>query len=234
MKDRERAAMQDADDLEGRCLRAVRELGAAANVRIEYEYVSPSTATSEEVDLTLRELDAIGRLHLESALRHQFFVPREVHVLWESEDHPTLGGEFQLHSTVDSASHPEYVPTDVNLKPRRQKILSELRAIDSLPQSGMGAVAGVRLAAEPPFEMWYYSKTERMFQKLNLSPSDYLETVLATKGTTGWQYLFADVDFKDSWLEEVGSDLQTMLETFPALFPEYDYEPLRARLEARL
>ncbi|MDF3143921.1 MULTISPECIES: hypothetical protein [unclassified Streptomyces] len=234
MKDRERAAMQDADDLERRCLRAVRELGEEANVRIEYEYVSPSAATSEEVDLALRELDANGRLHLESALHHQFFVPREVHVLWESEDHPTLGGEFQLHSTVDSASHPEYVPRDVNLKPRRQKILSELRAIDSLSQSGMGAVAGVRLAAEPPFEMWYYSKTERMFQKLNLSPSGYLETVLATKGTTGWQYLFADVDFKDSWLEEVGSNLQTMLETFPTLFPEYDYEPLRARLEARL
>lgn len=234
MNDCERAAVQGADDIEACCLRAVRELGEVANVRIEYEYVSPSAVTTEEVDVALRELDANGRLHLESALSHQFFVPREVHVLWESEDHPTLGGEFQLHSTVDSASHPEYVPMDVTLKPRRQKILSELRAVDSLSQSGMGAVAGVRLAAEPPFEMWYYSRTERMFQKLNLSPSDYLQTVLATKGTTGWQYLFADVDFKDSWLEEVGGDLRTMLDTFPALFPEYDYEPLRARLEARL
>lgn len=226
--------MQDADDLEERCLRAVRELGEAANVRIEYEYVSPSAVTSEEVDVALRELDADGRLHVESALRHQFFVPREVHVLWQSEDHPTLGGEFQLHSTVDSARHSEYAPTDFSLKPRRRKILSELRAIDSLSQSGMGAMAGVRLAAEPPFETWYYSRTERMFRKLSLSPSDYLETVLATKGATGWQYLFADVDFKDSWLEEVGGDLRTMMDTFPALFPEYDYEPLRARLEARL
>lgn len=58
--------------------------------------------------------------------------------------------------------------------------------------------------------------------------------MLVTKGTAGWQYLFADVDFKSPWMQEVGSELKTMLATFPALFPQYDYAPLRARLEARL
>lgn len=162
--------MQDVDDLEKRGLQAVQELRAAAGVRLEYEHISPSASTPEEVDTALRDLDANGQLHMESSLRHPFFVRREIHVMWLSEDHPALGGEFHLHSTIDSAGHPEYVPEDVNLNSSHQRILCELRAIDSVSHLGIGAVAGVRLAAEPPLEMWYYCNTQHTFQKLDIGP----------------------------------------------------------------
>lgn len=62
----------------------------------------------------------------------------------------------------------------------------------------------------------------------------YLAALLVTKGTYGWQYLFADVSLADDIHHHTVENARRMLEVFPRLFPGYDYAPLAARLEARL
>lgn len=234
MENRDGIAMQSTYAFEERCLRAVRELREASPVELEYEYAAEAHAEPGDVDATLRNLAAERGVNLEAVLRHGFFSPREVHVQWRMDDHPTLGGEFQLHNMIDSLSHPEYVPEDLNLAPHEQEVMFDLRAVDSVTHLGIGAVAGIRLAAGPPFEMWFYDNSQHSLVKLDIGLTDYLDTVLATKGAAGWQYLFADVDFRVPWMMEVGNELQMILSLFPEIFPHYDYAPLRARLEERL
>ncbi|MEV6875152.1 hypothetical protein [Amycolatopsis sp. NPDC051128] len=55
-----------------------------------------------------------------------------------------------------------------------------------------------------------------------------------TKGTSGWQLLFADVSLRGDEFDWVVDGLRSMLKTFPDLFPKHDCEPLTRRLEERL
>lgn len=62
---------------------------------------------------------------------------------------------------------------------------------------------------------------------------EYLDALLVTKGTYGWQYLYTDVSLGRGF-GGVRRYLQGMIELFPEIFPNHDYSPLVERLEARL
>ncbi|AOS64546.1 hypothetical protein [Actinoalloteichus hymeniacidonis] len=56
--------------------------------------------------------------------------------------------------------------------------------------------------------------------------------MLPTKGTYGWQFLFADISLRRGDFHEVAGYLQGMVDVFPELFPG-DYTELRDRLAER-
>ncbi|MET7622691.1 hypothetical protein [Streptomyces sp. NPDC005408] len=113
-------------------------------------------------------------------------------------------------------------------------MLPELRIFDQAPFGGAGQATGLRV---PPkgdrLEIWHYVSTCTELHRLNLDYGTYLETLLITKGAWGWQYLFADVDLTGREYHDAASNLAAMFEAFPVLFPDHDYEPLRARWRER-
>ncbi|MEV0701148.1 hypothetical protein AB0I53_25015 [Saccharopolyspora sp. NPDC050389] len=81
--------------------------------------------------------------------------------------------------------------------------------------------------------MWFDTTTEG-HHRLDLDYAGYLEALRITKGTFGWQFLFADVSLSDDEFDVTCQFMEIMLDVFPKLFPEHDYEPLRARLAERV
>ncbi|WP_328938937.1 hypothetical protein OG288_33495 [Streptomyces tauricus] len=115
-----------------------------------------------------------------------------------------------------------------------RQLYSELRVIDHHPGSGTGTFAALRIKPDMPLpEVWFHDFRVGMF-KMDIDYCEYLEALAVTKGTFGWQYLYCDVSLGGSEFRQVAHDLEDMLVVFSELFPEYDYAPLRERLEERL
>lgn len=94
---------------------------------------------------------------------------------------------------------------------------------------------------DAPLEIWYSALADigdepypPGYIKMEITYCEYLDALLLTKGTYGWQYLYADISLRRSDFQEVFGYLRDMLELFPVEFQQYDYAPLRQRLEARL
>ncbi|QIP88024.1 hypothetical protein GLX30_32915 [Streptomyces sp. Tu 2975] len=121
-------------------------------------------------------------------------------------------------------------------------LYEQFRVVDSTPVAATGQFTAVRVQpGVAPLELWYYDMDlntvegrDRQYVRLELTYPDYLDALLLTKGTFGWQYLFADVSLRSEGFERVLFSLRSMVEAFPRLFPDHDYSDLRARLEARL
>ncbi|MET9424695.1 hypothetical protein ABZY06_28865 [Streptomyces sp. NPDC006540] len=155
---------------------------------------------------------------------------------------PEFSGEFSLSHLFDVFSQPPNPWASMEPTEFRKEFVGSLKCIDSSPISGSGRMSFLR--AQPhtnPWEIWYQGMAGTGgepyppgYVKLEISYSQYIETLAITKGTSGWQYLFADISLSDSSWRHAREPLQAMLDVFPELFPEYDYAPLRARLEARL
>ncbi|MFJ8938216.1 hypothetical protein ACIRL0_21245 [Streptomyces sp. NPDC102365] len=122
-----------------------------------------------------------------------------------------------------------------------RELLAGLRMIDSAPRRATGEAAFIRLEPhKETLEIWYqdrYLFDERNntqgFLRMELDYCEYLETLRLTKGAFGWQLLFIDASLRAPGFRAHVENLTNMLDVFPAAFPEYDYTPLRDRLEAR-
>jgi hypothetical protein len=69
---------------------------------------------------------------------------------------------------------------------------------------------------------------------MDIDYCQYLRTLAITKGTYGWQKLCRDIaSLDEDDMSGIRADMAEMLEVFPALFPDHDYEPLRIRLAER-
>ncbi|MEU0250214.1 hypothetical protein ABZ192_39110 [Streptomyces sp. NPDC006235] len=151
-----------------------------------------------------------------------------------------IHGEFFLRSIHDILSQPEG-PADPVESEFQRTFLSELRVMDQTPRSGAGMLTYLRLKpGSSPLEIWYSdiaaigaSPYPLGFIKMDITYSEYLDALLLTKGTYGWQYLYTDISLADGFSETV-EYLEGMLSLFPRIFPNYDYSDLRTRLEARL
>lgn len=124
----------------------------------------------------------------------------------------------------------------------QRDFVRQLRYIDSSYRSGVGSMTYLRMApGTSPLEVWHFDLARiggdpypNGYVRLDLTFQQYMEALLITKGTRGWQYLFADVSFRDRALGNIGDSVRNMLEVFPGLFPEHEYTPLRQRWEERL
>ncbi|MEV0703274.1 hypothetical protein AB0I53_35880 [Saccharopolyspora sp. NPDC050389] len=145
-----------------------------------------------------------------------------------------LTGEFSLvHLGAAMFQTAEDLETEYGSE-FEERLCEELRPFDEHPKGGGGTLAGLRIqpgVGSP--EVWYYNGTSE-FYKLDLDFCEYLDAVLVTKGTYGWQYLFADVDGQNDDFQFAVENLQNMLQVLPEIFPGRDYEPFRNRLAARL
>ncbi|MFJ9415743.1 hypothetical protein ACIRPT_16435 [Streptomyces sp. NPDC101227] len=144
-----------------------------------------------------------------------------------------LTGEFTIRHLLTSTAI-EAPGIDWGDSPSERQLYSELRVIDHHPGCGTGTFAALRIQPDVPLpEVWYHDFRIGAF-KMDIDYCDYLEALIITKGIFGWQYLFSDVSLGDDDFARTANDLRNALTVFPELFPEYDYAPLRARLEARL
>lgn len=162
---------------------------------------------------------------------------------WRSVDpnHPELNGEFRVRNIFKAFLRPAPDLAWEKAPEEEKKLVAEFRTIDDTPRSATGLLTAVRVQPQVnPLELWYYDKDlsrypghETDYIRLDLDYSEYMRVLPVTKGTFGWQYLYADVSLHGLG-SQVVENLQTMLEVFPRVFPEYDYSDLRTRLEARL
>ncbi|MER7078064.1 hypothetical protein SAMN02982929_03285 [Saccharopolyspora kobensis] len=154
---------------------------------------------------------------------------------WRASDEAAgLAGEFRLPYFFGALFEPapplawEGTPDD------ERELLAQFREIDGHPRAGTGLIAAVRV--EPhrtPLEIWVWDARIGPLQ-MDLDYLGYLEALALTKGTFGWQYLFTRASLASVDFRHTAKDMATMLRVFPELFPNHDYAPLRARLEARL
>ncbi|MBD0840629.1 hypothetical protein [Streptomyces sp. TRM68416] len=152
----------------------------------------------------------------------------------EDED-PLFAGEFDVIPLLRAIGDTAPLDRYPDPSPEDRQFLSELRDFDVHSLSGTGQVASLRIRpgiVHNP-EIWF-SDRSRGIHRLDLDLCGYLDALRVTKGTFGWQYLYADVSLAEDPFTGQARHLTEMLQVFPDLFPAHDYTDLRARLEHRL
>lgn len=144
-----------------------------------------------------------------------------------------LSGEFSLTYLLDAIGNPPPRLTREKTSESERQLFSEFRVIDETPSGGAGKLASIRVRDDTsPPEIWFFDVTRGTY-KLDLDYCGYMESLLLTKRTYGWQYLFVEFPLHGSEFQSVVKDLKLMLRIFPNVFPG-DYAPLRTRLSERL
>ncbi|SEC35076.1 hypothetical protein SAMN04489727_3439 [Amycolatopsis tolypomycina] len=145
-----------------------------------------------------------------------------------------FGGEFFVQNIRAALAAPP-PPLWYDPSPEELRFSSGLRVAD-LSCTGSAWLTAIRVEPGAAHgELWFdFDRKLPGYRKLDIGYAGYLAALQVTKGTSGWQLLFTDVSLRDDEFDWVVEGLQAMLETFPDLFPGYDYEPLRRRLEERL
>ncbi|MFE4020542.1 hypothetical protein ACFXPZ_24580 [Streptomyces sp. NPDC059101] len=154
---------------------------------------------------------------------------------------PEIYGEFNLPHLYFALTREPPQHNDLATEAERS-LFAELRTIDSAPIRATGESAFIRIEPQKnPLEIWYQDRylfdevhCTQGVRRMNLDYCAYLDALLMTKGAFGWHLLFVDVSLQGDAFRPHVENLQRMLETFPALFPQHDYAGLRARLEERL
>ncbi|MFJ5222748.1 hypothetical protein [Streptomyces sp. NPDC088400] len=171
---------------------------------------------------------------LAPGLQECYFPYRNMALHWRAADSGTpLFGEFDVMSIVTSPDR--RVPVDDLARDDDDRaLLSELRVLDDISLGGEGRLATMRyhVGVTSP-DIWFLDRYHA-YIRLDLDYRAYLDNLLVTKGVTGWQYLFADVDLSDREYRYILENIRAMLRIFPEEFPDHNYDPLAARLEARL
>ncbi|MFI7449647.1 hypothetical protein ACIBQX_19280 [Nonomuraea sp. NPDC049714] len=117
----------------------------------------------------------------------------------------------------------------------KMEVLGQLRILDQEPMAGTARLSALRLTpgGDDP-QVWLYDMNHERLELLDLDYAGYLENLLVTKGAYQWQYLFAEVNFKEPEFHDTARHLSEVLRICPEMFPGHDYAPLQERLEARL
>ncbi|MGW4499104.1 hypothetical protein ACWENR_10880 [Micromonospora sp. NPDC004336] len=229
--------MAAGGDVESLIRSAIEELGNTNDISVERRPPDPGYTPPPDRASAFREIVAKTSSHLDS-LEPWYFESKEFHVNWQLSDTggegPLVVGEFCLQNLHRALTAWQVPLEDVNLAADKRKILAELKVIDDTPYQGAGRLTGLRVTAgaiEP--ELWYYDMSTSRLERLDLNYGAYIRSLLITKGTSGWQYLFADVDLTESWIQDDVLMFGEMLRLFPRMFPNHQYAELQERLEAR-
>ncbi|MCW7988761.1 hypothetical protein XF35_26765 [Streptomyces platensis subsp. clarensis] len=223
---------------EQRWIAALDELRNCADLHVTRDHQDgPDTDAPDARSVfgTLAEQDGVA---LDPALQACYLRFDGLGACWgfgEEESDPLFAGEFNLLPLVQAVRQQPPIERYPYASPPQQEIVAELRDFDGTPMTGAGHVTSLRIkrgGVHNP-EIWF-SDNPLGFHRLDIDLCGYLDALRVTKGTFGWQYLFTDVSFADENYEVTAEFLTEMLDVFPELFPQHDYAPLRARLEARL
>jgi hypothetical protein len=159
----------------------------------------------------------------------------EIGSQWETvEPYAFVSGEFYLTPVVQAVNG-EAPDFSSSLHSDSDRALgTELRIIDEAPFTGSGSYTALRLqagVANP--EIWYADHRQGLW-RMDLDYCEYLRVLTVTKGSFDWQHLFTDAPLNDSEFRRTVRRLTNMLDALPRVFPDHDYEPLRARLTERV
>lgn len=226
----------DADNLpypfEERCARALEELRRSSGLTVGETGFGEIPRLLDDPAFVFESLADDDGLPFSHAVQQYFFRFGDIEAHWSSpQENSELSGEFHLTHLYSTSlmSHTWEGSDD-----RERALYQELRIFDDTPRTGTGYLAALRAprgTTDP--EIWFFDMHQGAME-MDLDYGTYLDTLLITKGTIGWQYLFCDTGMPDAGFAPVAKGLKEMLEVFPTLFPDHDYTDLRARLEERL
>lgn len=218
---------------EGRLLQAVNEVCESPDFDVEYKNVGPGAPGYDPSRLF--ESMAERGFPLSERIRRAYFPYRNVALQWRyGEGDESIVGEFDVMNIDASSEEPLDDVEDFANSESGLALLSELSVLDDVSRGGGGELAAVRFVqgVSSP-EIWYINRSN-VLVRLDLDYRDYLDNLCIMKGAMGWQYLFAEVVTGDREYDARMGYLKGVLEVLPRYFPNYDYAPLVARLEARL
>jgi len=175
-------------------------------------------------------------------LRHALRFSAVSSCWWSIGEDSPVGGEFRVIHLYDVLLRDPPPVALSGASESEYKLFRDLRMIDHTPYAGAGMMVYLRIRpGSGEFELWYMDvdligsvQYPRGYARMDLSYCDYLDALLITKGTFGWQYLYTDVSLRDEIFRAKVDRLRGMLDIFPKIFPEYDYSPLVERLAERL
>ncbi|MGP4019562.1 hypothetical protein [Saccharopolyspora sp. 5N708] len=228
--------LSELTDYERRYVGMLDELSRAPEVEVLHEQRGPVEREVGDAAATLTLIaEEFPGVALDPTLDRCFLRFEAVSGHWGIERGDMyLTGEFSVrHLGAAMFATAEDLETEESTEFEAQ-LCEELRPFDEHPKGGGGTLAGLRIqpgVASP--QVWFYNGTSSFYQ-LDLDYCEYLDALLVTKGTYGWQYLFADVDGRNMDFQFAAEGLRNMLRVFPEIFPDYDYEPFQARLAERL
>ncbi|MFE1310370.1 hypothetical protein [Streptomyces sp. NPDC058755] len=221
-------------EAERRFLGLLDELSEAPGVDVLHEERGPVDEYIGDADEAFQLLtDELG-ISLDASLRRVYLRFKGLSSHWAVERPDLyLTGEFSLHHIAAAMLIPGVEPAVDEPSEQEERLCAELRPFDEHLRGGGGTLSALRVTEGSTVpEVWYHHATRGTF-RMDIGYPEYLETLLVTKGTYGWQYLFTDVRFGDIDFQGAAENIQNMLQVFPEIFPDHDYSGLRARLEAR-
>ncbi|MEU5536820.1 hypothetical protein [Streptomyces sp. NPDC020362] len=226
--------MPELTDAERRYLGLVDELNAAPGVDVFYEERGPVDEYVGDADEAFQLVAEEVGITLDASLRPVYLRFDGLSSHWAIERPDLyLTGEFSLRHVAAAMMVAGVEPAVDEPSEQDERLCAELYSFDEHPRGGGGTLAALRFPQGSTVpEVWYHHLTRGTF-RMDIGYPEYLETLLVTKGTHGWQYLFTDVRFGDIDFQGAAENLQNMLRVFPEIFPGHDYSGLRARLEAR-
>ncbi|MCP2165667.1 hypothetical protein [Goodfellowiella coeruleoviolacea] len=221
------------------------ELRGCPAIEVFEDSIMPVTLVAADAAEACAEIERRFGVSLDPAFQRSHLRFSMLGCAWQTVDPwpeqarwPEVHGEFYLSELCSVFENGSPVrPGDgwYWSTPEEHQLLSEFRLFDGSAYGGTGFHGALRIqpGVRNP-EIWY-SHVKRGHWRLDLDYRGYLDALRVTRGTYGWQYLFADEDalVGDDCEFEV-ENLTAMLDVFPEWFPEHDYAPLHERLARRL
>jgi hypothetical protein len=217
-----------------RCTTMMRELSTCEDLSVE---IRPALVAADELPDARAARESLAKCFssaIVAELLEYYVRVEEVHASWEATSGSSPQGEICLSNLVTSVTQWHPPLEDPALTRSEQGVLAELKVVDEQPYAGIGTATGLRItsrSSQP--EIWFYDSSRSRLELLDLDYGTYLEKALVTKGTFGWQYLFAEVDLSRPQFTWHTENLTAALDRLPTLFPGHPYTELRSRFEVR-
>ncbi|MFI2367899.1 hypothetical protein [Streptomyces sp. NPDC018833] len=220
-------------EYEQRHLDSLRELEEASQVRVYHMERGPIEVAVGDAGATFVKISSWRDLELDQELQRCFLRFEGISAHWRFDHQDvSFSGEFSVGHLAASLLTVGVDVDDEDATDEESRLYSELCLFDDQPRGGGDTFAALRI---PPGttspEIWYHDGPLGLF-KMDLDYCTYLDVLLATKGTYGWQHLFTDTEDSEAGIHV--PTMKHMLDVFPAVFPDHDYTDLRTRLEERL
>lgn len=221
---------------------ALVELQNSNMIEVEHEKQGPTLESLEGAAKILSKHRILKDVILDRVLEQCSLRFTELACYWRmSEDSsPSLSGEFRIILFYDAILMRSPNVGWEGSSDAERRLYSEFRIIDdNNARSGTGMFAAVRIqSGVNPLEIWYYTGSQGgnpwQAVKMELDYCGYLDYLLLTKGTFGWQYLFTETPLTGSDFRHIATRLKKMVDIFPRIFPQHDYTSLAQRLQDRL